>query len=192
MIEEFLRPPRGASEVAADLLRLVGLISVIVAAIAFQATDAGVLAFVLPGLLLPRFIGARPGFDIVYCALLLIAGWSNVLDLYTSVTWWDIPVHFTCVGAIAAMLHLLLTRLSIVTDPGTAPFPSATAVVSTTTIGVTVATLWEMVEWFGKTFVSTQIFVEYNDTIGDLAVGTLGAISAGIVVGLVRLQRGPR
>ena len=46
-----------------------------------------------------------------------------------------------------------------------------------------------MVEWLGKTFITDEIFVTYTDTIGDMAVGGLGALIAGIVVARVRLLR---
>ena len=189
MIENFLRLPRGAAEVVADLLRVVGAIGVLVAAIAFGPTDAGVLAFVLPALLLPRFLGARPAFDIVAVLILLIAGWSNVLDLYTRIDWWDIAVHVSCTAVLAALVYLLLAQLEVVPDaraPRTSP---ATPIVLTTTLGLALSAIWEMVEWIGKTFISAEIFVEYNDTIGDMAVGGLGALAAGVLLARVRLTR---
>jgi hypothetical protein len=189
MIEQFLRPPSGPAEIAADSLRVLGLVGVVVAAVFFGATDAGVLAFVLPGLLLPRFLGVRAAFDIVYCALLLIAGWSNVLDLYTSIAWWDVVVHLTCTAVIAALLYLLLARLGIVSDPADTRFTAAGAVVLTAAIGLAVSALWEMVEWAGHAFISSDIFVQYDDTIGDLAMGGLGAVAAGLVVAFVPLGR---
>jgi hypothetical protein len=189
MIEQFLRPSSGPAEIAADALRVLGLVGVVVAAVFFGATDAGVLAFVLPGLLLPRFLGVRAAFDIVYCALLLIAGWSNVLDLYTSIAWWDVVVHLTCTAVIAAMLYLLLARLGIVSDPGDTRFSASTAVVLTAALGLAVSALWEMVEWVGHAFISADIFVQYDDTISDLAMGGLGSVIAGVVVAFVPLVR---
>jgi hypothetical protein len=187
VIANFLRRPRGTAEFVADALRVIGLLSVIVAAALFQATDAGVLAFLLPGLLLPRFVGARPAFDIVFCVLLLVAGWSNVLDLYTSVRWWDIPVHIACTGVIAALVYLLLAQVGVLAHPEGASI--ATRIVLTTAFGLAVSALWEMVEWFGHAFISSAIFVEYNDTIGDMAVGALGALAAGVVLAFVPLER---
>jgi hypothetical protein len=189
VIEEFLRRPRTPAEYAADALRVIGAMGVVVAAVAFGATDAGVLAFVLPGLLLPRFLGARSGFDIVYCLLLLVAGWSNVLDLYTSIAWWDVAVHFACTGVIAAMLYLLLARLVIVAEPSDPRFTVASGIVLVTVIGLALSALWEMVEWFGHAVISSDIFVAYDDTIGDMAMGGLGSIAAGVVLATVRLTR---
>jgi hypothetical protein len=189
LIATFLQPPRGAGAVVADALRILGAVGVLVAAFAFGPTDAGVLAFVLPGLLLPRFLGVRPAFDIAYCALLLVAGWSNVLDLYTSVPWWDIAIHFACTAVIAVMLYLLLAALGIVTDPADPRFTLATGVVLTAALGLALSAVWEMVEWIGHTFISSEIFVEYDDTIGDMAMGGLGAVIGGILLATVPLVR---
>jgi hypothetical protein len=194
MVDRFLRPPSGPAELAADALRVIAGIGVVVAAVFFGPTDAGVLAFVLPGLLLPRLLGVRAGFDLVYSAVPLVAGWSNVLDLYTSVAWWDVVVHLTCTAVIALMLYLLLAEFGIVPPPARAGSaearpPRATAVVLTAALGLAVSALWEMVEWFGHAFISSEIFVEYDDTIGDMAVGGLGAVMAGVVLARVRLLR---
>jgi hypothetical protein len=55
--------------------------------------------------------------------------------------------------------------------------------------GLAVSALWEMVEWAGRTFVTSEIFVTYEDTISDMAVGGLGALAAGVVVALFPLLR---
>ncbi|MFS0732774.1 hypothetical protein ABC304_12320 [Microbacterium sp. 1P10UB] len=189
MIDEFLRRPHGPAEWSADALRLLGLVSVIVAAIGFTWTDAGVLAFALPALLIPRFVGARPAFDIVYSVCVLIAAWSNVLDLYTSIWWWDIAVHFVATGVIAAMVFVLFGWWGVLprsTDPSRRP---QSARVLVPVIGLALSAVWEMVEWAGFTWISDQIYVTYDDTIGDMVVGGLGATIAGLIVARVRLER---
>ncbi|WP_017202455.1 hypothetical protein [Microbacterium algeriense] len=40
----------------------------------------------------------------------------------------------------------------------------------------------------GRTFVTDEIFVTYEDTIGDMALGGLGALAAGVLVAFVRLE----
>ncbi len=189
MIENFVRRPQRASEVFADALRIAGGVSVIVAAMWWTATDAGVLAFMLPGLLLPRFLGVRSSFDIAYCTILLVAAWSNVFDLYTSVAYWDLLVHFACTGVLAAALYLLLARLGIVIDPDSDDLTTAGVVILTSTLGLAAGALWEMVEWVGHAFISEDIFVSYDDTIADLVFGLIGAIVAGFAVAFVRLTR---
>ncbi len=189
MIENFLRRPQTVSEVIADALRLVGLLSVIAASIWSTATDAGILALALPALLVPRFIGVRSSFDIVYQVIVLTAAWSNVLDLYRTVDNWDLILHFACTAVIAAMSYIGLVRLSTVPDPRADGFLRRTAIVLVTTLGLAASAVWEMIEWLGYAFVTDEIFVTYQDTIGDMAVGGLGALVAGIVMGFVRFDR---
>lgn len=185
MIENFLRPPRTPLASLADALRVVGLFSVVAAALWWQPTDAGILAFALPALLLPRFVGVRPGFDIAFGVTVLVAAWSNVLDLYTSVNGWDLLVHFVATGVVAAMCYLWLARLRVVSDPATPPGARAPLVL-VPALGLALSALWEMVEWIGYTFISDEIFVEYTDTISDMAIGGVGALLAGILVAFVR------
>ncbi len=63
MIATFVRPPRGAAEVVADAVRVLGLVSVVVAIVGWSPVDGAVFALVLLGLVLPRFLdrcGQRP------------------------------------------------------------------------------------------------------------------------------------
>ncbi|MGV9193618.1 hypothetical protein ACQ143_04675 [Microbacterium sp. MC2] len=187
MVDNFLRRPHGVAEIVADLVRVAGVLSVVAGAIWGSVTDAGILALALPALLAPRFVGVRPGFDIVFGLSVLIAAWSNVIDLYRTVPGWDLVVHVIATGLIAALVYLALARWDIVPRP---PRSRRLAVIFTTSIGLAASAVWEMIEWLGKTFITDEIFVTYTDTIGDMAVGGLGALIAGIVAARVRLLRG--
>jgi len=182
VIEDFLRPPRGAVELLADVLRLVGVLGVVVAAAFLEATDVGILAFVLPGLVAPRFLGVRPWPDVVTSAVLLIAAWSNVADLYRTVPWWDLPVHAACAGIVAAGAYLVAARLRIVPEPLGEEGPRSGVIAMTGVFGLALGALWEIVEWFGYEYVTAAIHVTYADTISDLAAGGVGALCAGLVL----------
>jgi hypothetical protein len=186
--KNFLRPPRGAAEWLADAVRLIGLVSVVVAALLFQPTDAGILAFALPALLVPRFVGVRAWFDIVYGVIVLVAAWSNVLDLYTTVAGWDLVVHFVCTGVLAVILYLALSRVRVVPDLRRCDPRRRNPMVLTPLIGLAISALWEMVEWAGWRFISDDIYVAYQDSIGDMAVGGLGAVLGGLLLAYVRLD----
>ena len=191
MKRNFLRRPEGAAEIIADLIRVIGALSVVVAAIWFSATDAGILALALPALLVPRFLAVRPAFDIPYGLIVLIAAWSNVFDLYRTVPGWDLVVHFLCTGVIAAMAYLALAQFRIVPARGGESFAPRIPIVIVTALGLAVSALWEMIEWLGYTFISDDIFVAYQDTIGDMAIGGVGALVAALLVARVRLLRIP-
>lgn len=189
MKEDFLRPPRTVAEYAADAVRLAGLLSVLVAAVWSTPTDAGILALALPALMLPRMLGMRGGADLAVGVVVLVAAASNVFDLYRSVTGWDLVVHFVCTGAIAATGYLVLARAAIVPAQGSASFRPRIPLAICTILGLAASAVWEMVEWAGRTFVTDEIFVTYQDTIGDMALGGLGALAAGVLVATVRLER---
>ena len=191
MIDQFLRLPHRPGEWIADGVRALGLVSVIAAAIGWTGTDAGILALALPALLVPRFVGARPSFDIIFGITVLVAAWSNVVDLYRTVPGWDLVVHFSCGGLIAAMLYLALARLDVVPLPFSPDGRRRTPIALVTALGLATGALWEMVEWAGRTFVTADIFVTYQDTIADMAIGGLGSFVAGLVVARVRLLRSP-
>lgn len=184
MIENFLRRPDGPAEVIADVVRVIGLLSVIAAAVWWSVTDVGILALALPALLVPRFVGVRAGFDIAFGVSVLVASWSNVLDLYRTVPGWDLAVHVVATGFIAAVAYLALVRWGIAAPPARA---RRAAVIFTAALGLAASAVWEMIEWLGKTFVTDEIFVTYTDTIGDMAVGSLGSVIAGFVVARVPL-----
>lgn len=189
MIENFLRRPRGFMDFAADALRYLAVFSIVLAALFFEPTDAGIIAFTLPGVVAPRFLGLRAGADMVFVGGLLVAAWSNIFDFYTRFTWWDMPVHLIMNGLIAWALYLLLARGNVVPDPRSKEFTRLTALALLTSLGLAVGALWEMLEWFGREFISEQIYIAYDDTIGDMAVGGLGSLIAGFVIAYVPLLR---
>lgn len=182
MIDNFLRPADNRAQMLADALRILGTLSVLLALLLHTLTDAAIVAFALPGLMLPRFLGMRPWADIGVSVTLLVAAWSNVFDLYTQIWWWDIVVHVVCAGALAAVAYLFLAHRGIVPSPSTRGFTPAGAVVLTTAFGLALGAVWEMVEWFGYAYLTDRIYVTLGDTIGDMAAGGVGALVAGLIL----------
>jgi len=180
MIRTFLRPPSGPADWVADAIRVLGVMSVLVALIWWTPVDAATFALVLLGLVLPRFLGVRPALDVAFGVTLLVAGWSAVLDIYVEVRWWDLPVHFALTGLVALILYILLVRVGGLADPATEHVPVWVATILTVSFGSVGAVLWEVAEWFGHTFIDETIYVGYSDSIGDLAVGLAGAVVAGL------------
>ena len=106
MIDDFLRPAGSAFQTVADALRLLGVLSVVSALLFHGLTDAAIVAFALPGLMLPRFLGMRAWADAAVSATLLVAAWSNVVDLYRTLWWWDIAIHFLLAGALSVVAYV--------------------------------------------------------------------------------------
>ncbi len=189
MKENFFRPPRTPMEWTADALRVLGIIGVVVAAIWFAPTDAGIAALALPALMLPRILGLRAWFDVVACLTVLTAAWSNVWELYTTVHGWDLLLHFVCTGVLAVIAAVILTRTGVAEMTRLGPARARTPLVLLPVIALALSAVWEMVEWLGWRYISDTIFVAYQDTIGDMVFGGLGGLAAGVVLALSSVER---
>lgn len=191
MKEDFLRPPRTAAEWTADALRIIGILGVVTAALWLKPTDAGVAAFALPALMLPRMLGLQGWFDTAACATVLVAAWSNLLDLYAAIPSWDLVVHFACTGVLAVIAAEVLTRAEVVAITAAARPRARTPLVLVPLIALALSAVWEMIEWFGSVHISDAIHVGYQDTIGDMILGGLGGVAAGIVLSRLDVRRPP-
>ncbi|MFC8303615.1 hypothetical protein ACFUCV_07985 [Specibacter sp. NPDC057265] len=189
MIGNFLRPPRTPGEYTAELLRIIALLGVMLAAVFLAWTDAAILAFALPAVVAPRFLGMRLWADLLFTSTVLLAAGSNVFDLYTRISWWDVVVHFACTGVLAAGCYILLAALRIVPDPRAADFTPRVGIVLTTTVGLALCALWEIAEWLGYVYISDEIYIAYVDTIVDMIFGALGSLVVGFAVAYLPLYR---
>lgn len=175
----FLRRPHGA-EYVADALRVLTLVSIPVATIGWGAIAFAVMALTLLGVVVPRILGLRPGFDVALCLLALVAGWSSVLEWYTTVFGWDKLVHFLLIGALSVLVVVIGADVGVL--PDVRRMPLVAVVVLAGTAGLAIGGVWEMCEWVGHTYLDSSIHIGYDDTIGDLAADTAGAVVAGFVV----------
>ncbi len=107
---------------------------------------------------------------------------GNSLDLFDALTWWDDFCHF-------ANWALLLTGIGLIICGSVRP-PWA-VVFLVTGLGATIALGWELGEWYTFIRHGTEINTAYEDTLGDLTLGTLGALVAGFVVARLLGRRDP-
>ena len=105
---------------------------------------------------------------------------GNTLDLYDSVTWWDDANHFANWALLCGGLGLLLRG---------AVTSRAALVGLVTGVGAALAVLWEVGEWWTFIRHGTELDTAYTDTLGDEALGTVGAVLAGLVVARVAVGR---
>ena len=105
------------------------------------------------------------------------------MDLYDTVVWFDDGMHFMNTGLLAAAFILLTLPRAVglgrVLERGLA-------------FGATAAIVWELAEFFAFLSRSTEREFAYADTLGDLSLGTAGAVAGGpgpaprVAVGYVR------
>jgi hypothetical protein len=98
---------------------------------------------------------------------------GNSLDLYDAVVWWDDLNHFANWLLLCAGIGLLV---------GGRVSPRWAVVVLVTGVGALLAVGWELGEWFTFIRHGTEIDTAYEDTLADEALGTLGALVAGLLV----------
>ena len=146
---------------------------------------APVLWWLLAGRRAPRAGAPWAAFTLIMLPFLVdVTG--NSLDLYDSVTWWDDLNHF-------ANWFLLLTGVGLLLGPRVQPRWAVAVLVCG--LGAVLAVGWELGEWWTFIRHGTELDTAYEDTLGDEALGTLGALCAGVLVAVRRpaviSERGP-
>ena len=177
--------------VVGDLLRVVALVSVAVGAAGWGFVGFALFMLVLGGTMIPRALGAPTSLDVTYCSVLLLGAWAAVLDLYLRIAWLDTVVHAAATGLIAVVAYVVMVRVAMLP----VEVSRAGRVVVATGAGTALALVWEVLEWAGHLLADDRIQVGYEDTLGDLVSGLLGAAVAGAVLlsdTLVRGAAGPR
>ena len=98
---------------------------------------------------------------------------GNRMNLYDTVVWFDDWMHFMNTGLLAAAFILLTLPRDNgfwrVLERGLA-------------FGATAAIAWEVAEYFAFISRSTEREFAYADTLGDLSLGTAGAVLAAVAV----------
>ena len=180
MIRTSLRRPEGPAEIVADVLRMLGVLSIVVAGIGWGLLSGLSFVAASAAMLIPRLLRVRPAFDLLFCATVLLSTWSSVLGLFITTRWWDVPMHFFTNGVAAAMLYVVLVRFDVLADAETLPRPVLSAALMVTALGLSLGVLWELFEWFGRTYLDPEILTGYSDTLDDLLQGGLGSLAAGL------------
>jgi hypothetical protein len=98
---------------------------------------------------------------------------GNRLNLFDTINWWDDLMHFLLwalltAGVLAAFAPRGLSR-------------GMTTMVALG-FGATAAVIWEVGEYVAFVRHSPELQTAYTDTLGDLTLGTLGALLAGLTV----------
>jgi hypothetical protein len=101
---------------------------------------------------------------------------GNTLDLYDSVAWWDDLNHLVNWFFLSLGAGLLLARAPVT--------PRWALGLTITGLGAVLAICWELGEWYAFIRHGTELDTAYPDTLGDEALGTLGALLAALVITL--------
>ncbi|TDW89233.1 hypothetical protein EV137_3025 [Kribbella pratensis] len=98
---------------------------------------------------------------------------GNRLNLFDTVNWWDDAMHFVLWGFLTGGVLLAF-----------APRDLTRALTTFVALGfgTTAAVVWEVGEYVTFVRNSPELQTAYTDTLGDLTLGTLGALLAGLLV----------
>jgi hypothetical protein len=105
---------------------------------------------------------------------------GNSLDLYDSLTWWDDMNHFVNWFFLLSGVGLIIGR---------SVQPTWALVVMVAGLGAILAIGWELGEWYTFIRHGTELETAYEDTLGDLTLGSTGAALAGLLLA-ARRRRG--
>lgn len=168
---------------AGDVVRVVGVVSFLAAAVTAHWVAAALFSLVLLGLTLLR-LAVTPRLDVATGATLVAAAWCSLLDLYLRVGWLDVATHVVATGLLAGSAHAALVTVGAL-PPVRAELPrraGSGAGLVIVALGCCLGVLWELGEWFGHTVIDDRIQVGYDDTVGDLVSGLLGSLVAAFVL----------
>jgi hypothetical protein len=174
-----------AAKVALFLLLLSALIWPDLSGIKGKASTARLIVYPIGALVLPIWWFAygrtksklHKTFPWI-ADLLMTLPWlvdliGNRLNLFDTITWWDDAMHF--------ILWALLTA-GVMTAFAPRSLTRALTVFVALGFGATAAVIWELGEYVAFVRHSPELQTAYTDTLGDLTLGSLGALLAGLAV----------
>ncbi len=181
--------PGGRWVVHANLLAKVGLLAMIMLVVIDPAwgnlegkgSTARAFGYPLVALVVPVWWwarGRRHPYPWLADLMVTVPGFSDVLgnrlDLYDQVVWFDDWMHFMNTGLLCGAFLLLTYRGS--QTPGH-------LLARSVSFGLTVSLLWEVGEYWAFITRSSELRTAYGDTLFDLCLGWLGAVTAaGMVI----------
>lgn len=99
---------------------------------------------------------------------------GNSANFYDSIVWWDDVNHLVNWFLLSMGAGLILRHVRDL-RPWELTF-------MITGLGAFLAVVWELGEWYTFIRNGTELETAYEDTLGDMALGTLGALIAGLVI----------
>ncbi|TWD80147.1 hypothetical protein FB561_1219 [Kribbella amoyensis] len=181
-----------AAKLALSALLLSALIWPDLSGIKGKASTARLVVYPLGAMVLPLWWWAygrtrsklHRGFpwaaDLLMTLPWLVDLIGNRLNLFDTVTWWDDAMHFLLWGLLTA--GVLLAFATPTLSRGLTTFAALG-------FGATAAVVWEVGEYYAFIRHSAELQTAYTDTLGDLTLGTLGALLAGLTVHQARHRK---
>ena len=110
--------------------------------------------------------------DILIVLPFLIDVLGNAADFYDTITWWDDANHFANWALLSGGAGALAWRTRL------GGWEIFTLIVG---FGAVTAILWEIGEYYAFIRNSPEFVTAYRDTLGDLGLGLIGSLLAGVL-----------
>lgn len=161
----------------ADALRFATAASVPIALEVAGGPAAAAMLLTLGGAMALRFARMPVGTDVLGQAVLLGSAWAAATGAFELVPGLDKAAHLACGAVLGLLLRRVLLRAGLLPVGGGTR--AAIARVLHSAAGVLVlGLLWELGEWAGNAWLTDEIRVGYEDTLGDLVADLAGALFA--------------
>ncbi|MYB75889.1 MAG: hypothetical protein F4X83_02080 [Chloroflexi bacterium] len=146
-------------------------------AFAWRLATYPIAAFVVPVIWAVRARDTAYPFvaDILLTLPFLIDTIGNAVDFYDTIWWWDDVNHLVNWALLSGAVGALAWRNTI------RPWQTVAYVVG---FGAVTAILWEIAEYFSFIRFSEELATAYVDTLGDMSLGLVGSVVAGLIAAL--------
>ncbi len=167
-----------------DLLRLSLVVAAVFALLrgvdggSLMLTGMAAVGVAVRPLLLPRL------YDLLLLTALGLQGIGEDVGAYDSLPWFDRVVHFVFPLLASGVLYVTLARLDVLPDlrSETRKRHYLGIGVVTFALGAAFGAVWELVEWTSDAAFGSTLQEGNDDTVGDLAMDSLGAVAAGLLL----------
>ena len=151
-----------------------------------RGIDGGTVTFVVVAaiavavrpLLLPRL------YDLLLLVALTLQGTGEASGAYDYFDWFDRVVHFVVPLLASGVLYVALARLDVLPDPrdDTGWRHHLGIGLVTFALGAAFGAVWELYEWASDAVFGSELQEGNDDTVGDLLMDCLGALSAALLL----------
>ena len=161
-----------------DVLRLAILVGAVCFWLAGDRGAASILTLLGAVTVFARLVNLPRIYDLCLTAAMALQGFGEVFGLYDAFLRFDDLVHFTLPMLTTPVVYIALARLDVVPDPRdeTHLRHYAGIFLVTTSLGMAIGALWEIVEWRSDAWFGSDLSLDNDDTVGDLVRDTMGAL----------------
>ena len=135
-------------------------------------------------LLVARAIDLPRLYDLGFTIAMILTGWGEALGLYDAWEPYDNVVHFVVPMLTSQVAYIALARIEVLPDlrEEFSPRHYLGIFVVTAALGVAIGGVWELFEWTSDELFGSNLSMGNDDTVGDLAFDTLGALTGGALL----------